>query len=207
MGQLTRESRFKSNIEPCCWNQYLLFGYLGEFGKSDVAPDDFEKQVLCLFGSLEEQTVVLLRFGLVKKLFELLSTDQKYMEAYKVEVIFRLTADSTQSLNQDLLLIDLKPEQGAQLNTVCEFLQAEHIATNPWPRTRGDGGIHNVLLAAVGRGSPQIDSFVETWEDINRALDSSAQRGTRVDIREMDQMKITSYVDILVCSWETPMRC
>ncbi|PUU76950.1 hypothetical protein B9Z19DRAFT_205126 [Tuber borchii] len=167
--------KFKSEIEPCCWKQYVLFGYLGEFGKSDMAPDDFEKQVLCLFGSPEEQAVVLLRFGLVKKLFELLSTDKKCMGAYETET-----------------------EQGTQLNMVCEFLQAEHIATNPWPRTRGDGGIHNVLLRPVGRRSPQIDSFVKTWEDINRALNISTQRGTRVDIGEMGQMKIASYLDLLI---------
>ena len=206
-GWLTRENRVKSVIEPCCLKQYALFGYLGEFGKSDVTPDDFEKQVLCLFGSLKEQEVVLLRFGLVKKLFELLSANQKYMEAYEVGVSFGLTADSIQLLNQKLLLKDLKPEQEAELKKVCEFLQAEHIASNPWLRTGGDGGIHEVLWGAVGRGSPKIDSFVEMWEDIKRALGIAARRGTGVDMREIGQIRIASYVYILVCSWKTPMQC
>jgi len=172
-----------------------------------VTPADFEKQVLCLFGSPKEQEVVLLRFGLVKKLFELLSTDQKYMEAYEVGMSFGLTVDTIQLLNQKLLLRDLKQKQEAQLNKVCEFLQAEHMASNPWLRTGGDGGIHEVLRGAVGRGSPKIDSFVETWEDIKRAFDIAAWRGTGVDIREIGQIRIASYVDILVCSWKTPMQC
>jgi len=165
-----------------------------------VTPDDFEKRALCLFGSLKEQEVVLLRFGLVKKLFELLSTDQKYMEAYEIGASFGLTADSIQLLNEKLLLKDLKLEQEAQLNKVCEFLQAEHIASNPWLRTGGDGGIHEVLWEAVGRGSPKIDSFVETWKGINRAFDIAARRRTGLDIREIGQIRIASYVDILVCS-------
>jgi len=165
-----------------------------------VPADDFEKQVLCLFGSLKEQEVVLLRFGLVKKLFELLSTNQKYMEAYEVGVSFGLTADSIQLLNQKLLLKDLKPKQEAQLNKVCEFLQAEHIASNPWLRTGGDGGIHEVLRGAVGRGSPKIDSFVKTWKEIKRAFDIATRRGTGLDIREIGHIRIAIYVDILVCS-------
>lgn len=72
-----------------------------------------KKLVLCLFGSQEEQAVVLLGFGLVNKLFELLSTYQKYMGVCEVGVSSGLTADSIRSLNRSLLLKELKPGQGA----------------------------------------------------------------------------------------------
>ena len=206
-GLLTTENRFEAEIEPCCRKQYLLFGYLKEFGESDVTPDESEKRVLNLVGSPEEQEMVFSRFGLMNKLFELLSTQQKYMEAYEVGVNSGLTANSIQLLNKNLLLKCLKPEQEAQLDMVCEFLQAEHIATNPWSSTtRGDRWIHEVLRGAVGRGSPQIDTFVKMWEGMNRALDISAQRRTQVDIREIGQNRTASYVNLLVCSWEVPIQ-
>jgi len=198
------ENRFESEIEPCCRKQYVLFGYLKEFGESDTPPDEPEKRVIDLFGSIEEQKMVLLRFGMINKLFKTLSTNRKYMEAYEIGVCFGLLANSIHLLSENSLLKNLKSEQGAQLNMVCGFLQAEHIATNPWPRTRGGGGIHKVLRAAVGRGSPQIDSFVEVWEDINRALDISAQPRTRVEIGTISD---ASYMDILVCYYEVFMGC
>ena len=200
-------NRFEAEIEPCCRKQYVLFGYLKEFGESDATPDELEKRVLNLFGSLEEQEIVLSRFGMMKKLFEMLSTNKKYMEAYELGVSYGLTANSVQLLSENFLLKNLKQEQEAQLDIVCEFLQAEHIATNPWPRTRGDRRIHKVLRGAVGRGSSQINSFVKTWEDINRALDVSARRRTRIDIRNISHMRIASYVEILACSHEMPTWC
>ena len=206
-GLLTTENRFKAEIEPCCWKQYVLFGYLKEFGESDTPPDEHEKRVLDLFGSIEEQKMVLLRFGMKNKLFKTLSTNRKYMEAYEIGVSFGLLANSIHLLSENSLLKNLKPERRALLSMVCGFLQAEHIVTNPWPRTRGGRGIHNVLLAAVGRGSPQIDSFVKVWEEINRALDISAQRRTRVDVGKIGVMQIASYVDILVCYYEMFMGC
>ena len=151
--------------------------------------------------------MVFSRFGLVKKLFELLRTNHKYIEAYEVGMSFGLTSESIRLLNQKFLLRHLKPDQEAHLNKMCEFLQAEHIASHPWLRTGGDGGIHEVLWGAVGRGKPKIDSFVEAWEDIKRALDIAARRGTGVDITEISQIRIASYVYILVCSWKTPMQC
>ena len=96
-------------------------------------------------------------------------------------------------------LKNLKQAPGAQLNTLCKILQAEHIATNPWPRAKGDGGIHKELRAAARGGNPQIKSFIKMWEDINRAFDMSAQHRTRVKIGKISDMQISSYVDILVC--------
>jgi len=198
------ENRFEVEIEPFCRKQYVLFGYLKEFGESDATPNEPEKRVLNLFGSLEEQESILSRFGMMKKLFEMLGSGKKYIEAYEVGVSYGLTANSVQLLSENFLLKNLKQEQEAQLGTVCEFLQAGHIATNPWPRTRGDRRIHNVLRGAVGRGSPQINSFVKTWEDINRAFGISERSRTRIDIRNISHMRIASYVEILVCSREMP---
>ncbi|PUU76946.1 hypothetical protein B9Z19DRAFT_988585, partial [Tuber borchii] len=196
--------KFKAEIEPFCWKQYVLFGYLKEFGERDTPPDEPEKRVLDLFGSIEEQKMVLLRFGMINKLFKTLSTNGRYMEAYEIGVSFGLLANSIHLLSENSLLKNLKPEKRALLNTVCGFLQAEHIATNPWPRTRAGRGIHKVLRAAVGRGSPLIDSFVEVWEDINRALDNSAKLRNRVEIGTISD---ASYMDILVCYYEMFMGC
>lgn len=55
-----------------------------------------------------------------------------------------------------------------------------------------------MLRAAARRGSPQIKLFVKMWEDINRAFDMSARHRTRVKIGKISDMKIASYVDILV---------
>ena len=187
------ENRYEEVIEPCCRKQYVLCGYLMEFGVSDVTPDDPEKSVLNLFKS-QEQILVLSRFGFIKKLFETLSTNRKYMKAYEVGVSFRigLSVNSIQLVKNSLN--NLKQAPGAQLNTLCTILQAEHIATNPWPRA-SDGGIHKVLRAAARGGSPQIKLFVKMWEDINRAFDMSA----RVEVGKTSDMQIESYVDILVC--------
>jgi len=197
------EHRFESEIEPCCLKQYVLFGYLKEFGDCDTTPNEFEKRALNLIGSPEEQEMVLSRFSLKNKLFEMLSTNKKYMEAYQVGIGSGLVKNSIELLSENLLLKNLNREQGIQLNMLCKFLQAEHIATNPWPRTKEDGRIHKVLRAAVGRGSSQINSFVKMWEDINRALDSSARRGTGVEMGKFRDVRTAGYVDILVC----PYKC
>ncbi|PWW77616.1 hypothetical protein C7212DRAFT_342902 [Tuber magnatum] len=78
--------KFKSGIEPNCRRQYAQFGYLKEFGGCDTIADRSEKRVIDLIGSPVEQKMALLRFGLVHKLFELLSTRRKYTEAYEVGV-------------------------------------------------------------------------------------------------------------------------
>ena len=143
----------------------------------------------------------------MNKLFELLIANGKYMEAYKVGVISGLLGNSIQLLSEKLLLKNLNREQGAQLNMMCRFLQAEHIATNPWPRARENGLIHEVLRVAVGRGSLQINSFVKMWEDINLALDNSARDGTDVEMGGFHDMRTANYVDILVCSWEVFILC
>ena len=169
--------------------------------------DESEKRVLDLFGSIEEQEMVLSRFGLIKKLFELLSTNKKYIEAYEVGVSSGLLTNSIQLLSQNGLLKKLEREHGSRLNKVCEFLQAEHIATNPWPRTTRGGRIHEVLREAVRRGSLPIDSFVKMWEDdINPSLDIPTGHRSTVDVRKVGQMQVASYLDLLVCSRETPMR-
>ena len=90
------ENRYEEEIEPCCRKQYVLFGYLKEFGVSDLTPEEPEKRVLNLFRSPQEQIMVLSRFGLIKKLFEMLSTNRKYMEAYEAGVSFVLSANSIQ---------------------------------------------------------------------------------------------------------------
>lgn len=185
----------------------MLFGYLKEFGESDATPGEPEKRVINLFGSLAEQQMVLSRLGMMSKLFETLRTNRKYMEAYEVGVSFGLTADSIRLLSENLLFKSLNREQEAQLETVCGFLQAEYIATNPWPRTRGGGGIHKVLRAATGRGSSQINSFVKVWEDINRAFDTSTRHRTRIERGKISGMQIASYVDILVCYYEIFKWC
>ena len=169
--------------------------------------DESEKRVLDLFGSIEEQEMVLSRFGLIKKLFELLSTNKKYIEAYEVGVSSGLLTNSIQLLSQNGLLKKLERERGSRLNKVCEFLQAEHIATNPWPRTTRGGRIHEVLREAVRGGSLPIDSFVKMWEDdINPSLDIPTGRRSTVDVRKVSQMQIASYLDLLVCSREALMR-
>ena len=142
-----------------------LFGCLNEFG--DTTLNEFEKRVLNLIGSPVEQEMVLSRFSLKNKLFEMLSTNGKYMEAYQIGIGSGLVTSSIELISENHLLKHLNREQGVQLNMLCKFLQAEHIATNPWPGTKEDGRIHKVLQAAVGRGSSQINSFVKMWEDIN----------------------------------------
>lgn len=82
-----------------------------------MTTNDFEKH-LSVPGSLEKQGVVLLRFGLTNKFFELLTTCQTYMGAYEFRMRFGLTEDSIQLLNENILLKDLKGGQGVQLNTV-----------------------------------------------------------------------------------------
>jgi len=190
-------NRYEEEIEPCCLKQYAVFGYLKEFGVRDGTPDDPEKRVLNLFGCSQEQIMVLSRFGFIKKLFETLSADRQYMEAHEVGVSFGLSVNSIQLVKNSLK--NLKQAPGAQLNTLCRILQAEHIATNPWPRARGDGGIHKVLRVAARGGSPQIKLFIKMWEDINRSFDMSARHKTRVEIGKISDMHIASYVDILVC--------
>jgi len=149
--------------------------------------------------------MVLSRFSLKNKLFEMFCTNKKYMEAYQVGIGSGLVRNSIELLSENLLLKNLTREQGVQLNMLCKFLQAEHIATNLWPRTKEDGRIHKVLRAAVG--SPQINSFVKMWEDINRGLDSSARRGTGVEMGKFRDMRTSGYVDILVCPHKMFMLC
>ncbi|KAG0134890.1 hypothetical protein HOY82DRAFT_480844 [Tuber indicum] len=194
--------KFKSGIEPCCWKQYVLLGYLKEYAGNDTIPDELEKRVLYLIGSPEEQERVLLRSNLMRKLFEMHSTNGKYMEAYEVGVSSGFLEDSVQLLSDKGLLRKLNQEQRRQLNVVCGFLQAEYIATNPWPKAGEDWRIHKVLRTAVQRGSPQIDSFVGIWGDISQALCNSARGMDSVKIGNIDDMRIAGYVDILVCSQE-----
>ncbi|CUS07547.1 unnamed protein product, partial [Tuber aestivum] len=78
--------RSESEIEPCCWNQYIQLFYLKEFGESDTIPNKHEKRALNLIGSPEEQEVVLSRFHLMNKLFNLLCVNTKYVEAYEIGV-------------------------------------------------------------------------------------------------------------------------
>jgi len=151
--------------------------------------------------------MVLSRFGLKNKLFEILSTNKKYMEAYQVGIGSGLVRKSIELLSENLLLKNLTREQGVQLSMMCKFLQAEHIATNIWPRTKEDGRIHKVLRAAVGRGSSQINSFVKMWEDLNLALDSSARLGTGVEMEKFPDIQTSGYVDILVRPRKMFMLC
>ncbi|CUS08892.1 unnamed protein product [Tuber aestivum] len=190
--------RFESEIEPCCWKQYALFGYLTEFGGNDTTPGELEKRALKLIGYPEEQEAVLTKLNLVNKRFEMLSSNRKYMEAYGVGVDSGLLGNSVQLLSDKALWTKLDLKQVAQLDMVFRFLQAELVATNPWPRAKKDGRIHKVLLSAVRRGSQQINSFVKMWEDINRALDNSAWRGDTVQIGRFNDVQTASYVDILV---------
>lgn len=89
-----------------------------------MIPDYSETRAPHPPGSLEEQEIGLLRFSLMNKPFQLLSTEQRYIEAYEVKMSSGLMANSIQLLNQSFLLKDLKAEIGAQSNTVCEFLQS-----------------------------------------------------------------------------------
>ncbi|KAG0641145.1 hypothetical protein HOY80DRAFT_955829 [Tuber brumale] len=190
--------RFKSEIDPYCRKQYVQFGYLKEFGKSDLVLNELEKRALDLVGSPEEQEMLLSRFHLMNKLFQLLTTNEKYTEAYEVGVTFGILEGSFQLLCDKILPQDPNWGKGAEMNTVCMFLQAEYLATNPRPRTTADRRIHKVLQAAVGRGSSQIDIFVKMWKDINKALDSFGRRKTSGEIGNLSDMQIASYVDILV---------
>ncbi|CUS07546.1 unnamed protein product [Tuber aestivum] len=191
--------RFKSKIEPHCWNQYLRFFYLKEFGESDTIPDEHEKRVLNLIGSPEEQEVVFSRFRLMNKLFDLLCTSEKYMKAYEVGINSGLLESSIQLLSDKLGLNNPNLGHGARLEVLCEFLQAEHIATNPWP-TSEDKRIHKALLAVVGRGNSQIDSFVRRWEDIGRAIYSFilSPDKPRAAVGGVGYQRVAGYVNILV---------
>ncbi|KAG0641146.1 hypothetical protein HOY80DRAFT_753667 [Tuber brumale] len=189
---------FEPSIEPCCWKQYTLLSYLKEFGGKDTVPDKLGKQVLNLIASPEKQEIIFLRFGLMNKLFELLSSTGKYMEAYEVGVSSGLLEKSIRLLSRKVSPKKLNQEQKTQLNVVCKFLQAQHIATNILPRAGEDWEIHEVLRLAVGRGSPQIDSFVKIWEDINRALRNAVRERPGVKIGKFDDMQMAGYLDILV---------
>ncbi|PWW77615.1 hypothetical protein C7212DRAFT_362777 [Tuber magnatum] len=195
---------FESEIEPCCRKQYIHLLYLKEFGTSDTIPGKLEKRALNLIGSTKEQAIVFSRFYLMNKLFDLLSSNGKHMEAYEVGVNSGLLGNSVQLLRDKLWLKNPNLRQGTQLNLVCKFLQAERIAANPWPGTGEGEQIHPVLRTVAGRGSSQIDSFVGMWEDINRELDNFVQcRGkTGVEVGRVDDAQITGYVDILVRSFE-----
>ncbi|CUS07544.1 unnamed protein product [Tuber aestivum] len=189
---------FESEVEPCCRKQYVQFGYLKVFAESDTIPDEFEKRVINLIGSLQEQEMLLSRFNLMKKLFELLRTNGKYMEAYEVGINSGLLESSIQLLSNKILPRNPNWGQGPQLGAACKFLQAEHMATNSFLRTGGGGGIHKVLRAAVGRGSSQINSFVKMWDDFNRALDSADWNKTSIEIGKLEDIQVAGYVDILV---------
>ena len=89
-----------------------------------MIPDYSETRALCLLGSLEEQEMGLLRFSRMNKIFQLLSTEQKYIEVYEIKMSSGLMAISIQLLNQNFLLNDLKAEISAQSDTVCEFRQS-----------------------------------------------------------------------------------
>ncbi|RPB01663.1 hypothetical protein L873DRAFT_1676141 [Choiromyces venosus 120613-1] len=199
--------KFESTIEPCCWKQYVRFCFVGRFGDSDETPDEFEKEVLSRIGSLKEQEMILSRYNLANKLFDFRHTNKEYMKAYEGGVSSGLLDKSIQLLSNQALLENLSSEQGAQLYVACKYLQAEHIATNSWPKPGEDWQIHKVLQAAIGRGSAQIDSFVKMWENINRALKSFVESGTGVEIGKLDDVQIAGYVDILVCSHEMFTWC
>ncbi|RPB01656.1 hypothetical protein L873DRAFT_1675716, partial [Choiromyces venosus 120613-1] len=205
-GMFNYLKEFESIIEPCCWKQYIRFCYVGRFGDSDGAPNEFEKEVLSRIGSLKEQETVLLRYNLANKLFELRNANEKYMEAYEGGISSGLLEKSIQLLSDQALLKTPSSEQGARLYVACKYLQAEHIATNSWPKPGEDWQIHKVLQAAVRRGSAQIDSFVKTWENINQALKSFVESGTGVEIGKLDDV-IAGYVNILVRSHEILMWC
>ncbi|RPB01640.1 hypothetical protein L873DRAFT_1842358 [Choiromyces venosus 120613-1] len=190
--------KFESTIEPCCWKQYVRFCYVERFSGSDGILGEFEKEVLSRIGSLKEQETVLLRYNLLNKLFDWRHANKRYMEAYEGGVSSGLLEKSIQLLSNQALLKNLSPEQRGQLYVACKFLQAEHVATNSWPKPGEDWQIHKVLQAAVGRGSAQIDSFVKTWEDINQALKSFVGSGTGVEIGKLEDVQIAGYVDILV---------
>ncbi|RPB01642.1 hypothetical protein L873DRAFT_1764008 [Choiromyces venosus 120613-1] len=190
--------KFEPETEPCCWKQYIRFCYVERFGDSDGIIGEFEKKVLSRIGSLKEQEMILSRYNLANKLFDLRNANKKYMEAYEGGVSSGLLEKSIQLLSDQALLRTLSLEQGARLYVACKYLQAEHIATNSWPKPGEDWQIHKVLQAAVGRGSAQIDSFVKRWKDINQALKSFVESGTGVEIGKLDDVQIAGYVDILV---------
>ncbi|RPB01644.1 hypothetical protein L873DRAFT_1675863, partial [Choiromyces venosus 120613-1] len=199
--------KYESEIDPCCWKQYVNLCYAGKFGDRDGTIDEFEKRILNLTNSLKEQEMVLSRYGLVNKLFDLRRANKEYMGAYEGGVRSGLLEKSIQLLIDETLLKTPNLDQGAQLYVACKFLQAEHIATNSWPKPGEDWPIHKVLQAAVGRGSAQIDSFVKTWKDINRALKNFVESGTGAEIGKLDDVQIAGYVDILVCSREMLSLC
>ncbi|RPB01674.1 hypothetical protein L873DRAFT_1676108, partial [Choiromyces venosus 120613-1] len=192
--------KFESTIEPCCWKQYVRLSYVERFGDSDETPDEFEKEVLSRIGSLKEQEMILSSYNLANKLFDLRNANKKYMEAYEGGISSGLLEKSIQLLSDQAMLKNPSSEQGAQLYVACKYLQAEHIATNSWPKPGEDWQIHKVLQAAVGRGRAQIDSFVKMWEGINQALKSFVESGTGVEIGKLDDVQIAGYVDILVRS-------
>ncbi|CUS07545.1 unnamed protein product [Tuber aestivum] len=192
--------RFKSEIEPCCWKQYVQLLYLGEFGESDTIPDEHEKRVLNLMGSLKEKEMVFSRIHLMNKLFDLLSANSRYMKAYEVGVSSGLLGSSIRLLGDKIWLKNPNWGQGAQLNVMCKYLQAEHIATNSWLGTGEDKWSHEVLRAVTGRGSPQIDSFVRMWGDISQELNTFVlgRCKTTIAVGRFDDPQIAGYVDILV---------
>ncbi|RPB01654.1 hypothetical protein L873DRAFT_1675560, partial [Choiromyces venosus 120613-1] len=201
-GMFSHLKSFESTIDPCCWKQYLWLCYIGRFEDSDGILSEFEKEVLSRIGSLKEQEMLFSRFNLATKLFDLRHANKKYMEAYEGGISSGLLEKSIQLLSDQALLKTPSLEHGAQLYVACKYLQAEHIATNSWPKPGEDWQIHKVLQAAVGRRSAQIDSFVKMWEDINQALKSFVESGTGVEIGKFDDVQIAGYVDILVCSHE-----
>ncbi|CUS07541.1 unnamed protein product [Tuber aestivum] len=188
-------TKFESDIEPCCWNQYLQLFYLKEFGESDTISDEFEKRVIVLIGSREEQKMVLSRFGLANKLFEFFSTRGEYTEAYEVGVSFGLLENAIQLLSDRILPKNPNWGQGRQLDVVCQFLQAENLATDPWMRAGGGRRIHEALLAAAE--SIQINSFVKMWEGVNHALDRFNWNGASLTIGNLGDKQVVGYVDIL----------
>ncbi|CUS14610.1 unnamed protein product, partial [Tuber aestivum] len=190
--------RFKSAIEPCCWKQYMYLYYLKEFGGSDTFLDEFGKRALILTGSLEEQEIAFSRLHLMSKLFHLLSTNRRYVEAYEVGTSTGPLEISIQLLSDQILLKNPNWGQGEQLDMTCEFLQAEHIEANPGPRTGADGKIHKVLRAASKKGNRQINSFIGRWEAINLALDSFDWYKTSIETGVLSDVQIAGYVDILV---------
>ncbi|CUS14614.1 unnamed protein product, partial [Tuber aestivum] len=189
--------KFKSEIEPCCWKQYIRLYYLRQVRESNTSLDEFGRRALIPTGSPEEQEIAFSRLHLMNKLFDSLSINRRYVEADDVGISSALMEKSFQLLSDQILLKNPNWGQGEQLKMMCKFLQAQNIETNPWPST-GGVRVHKVLRAASKRESRQINSFIESWEVINQAVHSVDRYKTSVETRILCEEGVTGYVDILV---------
>ncbi|RPB01637.1 hypothetical protein L873DRAFT_1596703, partial [Choiromyces venosus 120613-1] len=75
--------KYKTKIDPYCWKQYAQLSYISKYGQSEGIRDEFEKVALNQTGSLMEQEMVLSRYGLVNKLFDLRRANGDHMRAYE----------------------------------------------------------------------------------------------------------------------------